>query len=144
MVLVDWGDDLTGEVSLDGRQLVQNAEFVRSAGSANYARGNESHRLDIPRSFERESIAQAHDALFLVAQQVPRTGDADCLVEVQGGGSYMLRSSAIESWGGAVDGHLSDHSFSVVFSTIETLHSSPVTVGAERLEPSAIDVCAMT
>ena len=118
VVLLDWDDDITGEPTLDGGQIVQTAEYLRAGGAVTMGRGNERHSLRVPMADEREGIAAAQDYLFSASIKVPRSS-ADVLIEVNGGGAYIMRNATIESWNGLSEGHITSRILQVTGGTIE-------------------------
>lgn len=135
VVLVNYGDDLAGEITLDGQQAVDIVPFVRAAGVTTYDRGNEQHQINIPLSVETPDVPGAHASVFAIAKQLPRSGDADCLIEIEGGGAYTLKSATIQGWTGTPHSRISDHGISIVCGLIETTAVPPSVVGPEYLRP---------
>jgi hypothetical protein len=96
-VLVNWDDPMWEPVTLDGKQVVQEAPGLRRAGVDHFPRGNERHELRFTLARETAGIAAAFQARLTNALAVPRTR-RDVLLSFESGAAFRLRNCAVESW----------------------------------------------
>jgi hypothetical protein len=97
LVLVDWGDELSERVTLDGGQLVDVVPRIRAAGVMTFPRGNEQHRISFEKSTEQSSLGAAFSERLRRSLALPRSR-ADVLLWFEAGSKYRLKAATIESW----------------------------------------------
>jgi hypothetical protein len=105
-VLVDYGDDLGGEPTLDGGQVVQLAGYVRGTAGVPIPRRNDTHTLRLPLPREAATIRAATGAMFSRIAAVPKTA-ATLTVELSAGGKWELANAVVQDWAGAVEDQFS-------------------------------------
>lgn len=97
LLLVDWGDELSERVTLDGGQLVDVVPRIRAGGVMTYPRGNEQHRLSFEKSRQEASLGAALSERLRRALALPR-GRADVVLWFESGTKYRLKDATVESW----------------------------------------------
>ena len=122
-VLLDWGDDVAGEPTLDGGQAVDVVTYARGSGVKTFDRGNESHTLSIPLEKETGSIRDAHNQLFTGALAVPRN-TADVLIEVQGGVRVLLKDATVQDWNALTESHFTGRVLTIIGGTLSLISSA--------------------
>lgn len=112
-VLVDYGDDLTSEISLEASQEVDEISFVRASGIKTEARGNEANRLMLPLAHEDAGITDAIEGLMNRSISVPRHS-ADVLIETESGWKWRIKNATIKSWSGRVSDQFSERQIEII------------------------------
>jgi hypothetical protein len=113
MVLVDYGDPLWGEITLDGEQIVQEQGFVRAAGIRAIPRGNQRHTLGFELCRVETGLFEAFEARVNGMISLPKTG-ADILISLQAGQQWRISKCAVRNWGGSQDEFLTRERVDIV------------------------------
>jgi hypothetical protein len=102
VVLVDFGDELIGDITLNGQRIVQTSNRVRSAGGVSFDRGNKRNVFKIARRKEQPTLQDALSQALYELATVP-DGAADVLFEIQGQTqTFTLQDATIGDWDGGI------------------------------------------
>ncbi|MEM1085950.1 MAG: hypothetical protein AAGI48_17710 [Verrucomicrobiota bacterium] len=114
LILVDWDEVMTDRVKLNGRQVVQESDPVRSVGIDTHPRGNERHELTFGRRFEEQGLEQALENRIQRSLRLPRT-KADVLLVFQDSGTqFRLRKASVRAWPSDQDGNRTDDRVEII------------------------------
>lgn len=119
IVLMQLGDEMWQLLSLDGQQVVDQATYVRAAGSKALPRGNDSHEIVFEIARETDGPADAFKKRLTNITTLPRTGK-DMLVTFEDGTHFRLKDAAIQAWPGRQEDHLLIERISIVGGSIVT------------------------
>jgi len=97
VILVDFGTAMWDPVKIDGKQLVDTVPGLNRAGTQNFPRANESHRLTFTLGQLTAGLEAAFEARLEAAIAAPRNM-ADVLLSLESGRSFRLKDCSVESW----------------------------------------------
>lgn len=99
ITLLDFGEPLWSEISLNGSQMVQPSTSLRARGIRTFPRGNEQNEL----SFEKASVEDSFENAFAKringVIDLPRSS-APVLIELKDERAWIIHSCSITSWPG--------------------------------------------
>lgn len=118
--LVSIGDPMWELPALNGRQVVQSAQFVRAAGIKAFPRGNQSNELTFSLCNEQTTIEAAMKAQFQFPVTAPKTM-ADVTVTFADGSGVKIKNAAVESWSGGQTERLGRHTLRIIGGELESI-----------------------
>jgi len=113
LILVDYGTPLWGAINLNGSQVVDVENLVRSAGAVAYPMGNEQTSLEFDVCRVKPTIHEAFSSRLDGIIALPRAA-ADVLITMQNGRQWRIKNAAIESWPGSQTEFLTRESIRIV------------------------------
>jgi len=114
IVLVDLGDPMWEEVTIDGGQDIEEQARYRAAGIIAQPRWNERTSIRFVLARETAGPAEALEAALDAATAWPR-GRADVLLELANGKAWTVYNAACRSWpAGTGEEHISREGLEII------------------------------